>query len=187
MDLINKQPKIFIISGKARHGKDTIAQIIKKICDEKGKKAVNVAFAFYIKEYVKKISGWDGNEETKETVRELLQQLGTEVVREKIDQFLFINRIVEDIKVYSYYFDVITISDARLVEEVETIKSKFKDVVSINVVRTGFEPVLTGEKSKHKSETGLDNYDNYDYKIINSGTIEDLELKVREIIDKEMM
>lgn len=53
----------------------------------------------YIKEYAKRISDWDGNDETKP--RTLLQVLGTDIIRNTIDDKFFINRTIEDIKVYS--------------------------------------------------------------------------------------
>ena len=73
--------KIFVISGKARHGKDTVALDIKEIYEKKGLRVINLAYGSYIKEYAKKISDWDGKEESKP--RELLQELGTDVIRKK--------------------------------------------------------------------------------------------------------
>ena len=72
-----------------------------------------------IKYYAKLISSWDGSEETKP--RTLLQQLGTEVIRYQIDNEFFIKRIIDDIKVLSYFCDIITISDARLPEELDLV------------------------------------------------------------------
>ena len=98
--------KIYVICGKARHGKDTTALAIKKAYSDK--KVINLSYGSYIKEFAKNISDWDGSEETKP--RELLQHLGTEVIRNNIDKDFFIKRLCNDIRVYSYYFDVITIS-----------------------------------------------------------------------------
>lgn len=181
-----KLKKIFIVSGKARNGKDTICNYIKEIVEEKNLKIINLSFGSYIKEYVKKITGWDGSEETKETVRTILQQVGTEVVRDNIDENFFVKRLIDDIKVYSYFFDIVTVSDARLVNEIEIPKAVFKDVVSINVERTNFESNLSLKEQKHRTETGLDNYNNYDYKIINSGTLEELKQKVENLIEGEI-
>ena len=47
----NKLKKIFIVSGKARHGKDTTCSFIKELCEEKGLKVINLAYGNYIKEY----------------------------------------------------------------------------------------------------------------------------------------
>ena len=171
--------KIFVIAGKARHGKDTVAGYIKDYYSE-NKKVINLAYGSYIKEYAKKISDWDGSEETKP--RELLQELGTEVIRQKIDKDFFVKRICEDILVYSYYFDIITISDARFPDEIEWPKSKFENVISIKVVRDGYDTVLSKKEQKHLTEVALDEYNNYDYVIHNDGTLDDLKNKVFDLV-----
>ena len=82
--------KVYVISGKARHGKDTVALDIKEIYENKRLKVINLAYGSYIKEYAKRISNWDGAEETKP--RELLQELGTDinirVIRDGYDSVL---------------------------------------------------------------------------------------------------
>lgn len=178
--------KIFIVSGKARHGKDTTCAYIKEVCEKNNLKVINLSFGSYIKEYVKKITGWDGSEETKETVRTMLQQVGTEVVRDNIDENFFVKRLMDDIKVYSYFFDIVTVSDARLENEIEIPKANFSNVISINVIRTNFESNLSLTEQKHRTETGLDNYNNYDYQIINDSTLEELKQKVENLIEGEI-
>ena len=170
--------KIFIVAGKARHGKDTVASMIRDIYSDK--KCINLSYGSYIKDYAMKISDWDGLEETKP--RELLQHLGTEVIRNNIDEEFFIKRLCDDIKVYSYYFDVATISDARFPEEIDIPRDMFSDVFVIKVVRENFESNLTEEQKKHRTETALDDYDNYDYVIYNDGSLEDLEEKVKKMV-----
>ena len=170
--------KIFVIAGKARHGKDTVAGYIKDYYENK--KVINLAYGNYIKEYAKKISDWDGSDETKP--RELLQELGTEIIRQKIDKDFFVKRICEDILVYSYYFDIITISDARFPDEIEWPKSKFENVISIKVVRDGYDTVLSKKEQKHLTEVALDEYNNYDYVIHNDGTLDDLKNKVFDLV-----
>jgi len=184
MKLKEKQPKIFIICGKARHGKDTIAEMIRKSYANEKYDVLNLQYSSYIKEYAKKISNWDGSEETKP--RELLQQLGTSVIRDKIDEAFFVKKIVDDIKVYSYFFDILTISDARFKIEVDTPRENFDNVVVIHVIRPNFDNGLTEEQKMHRTEIDLDDYENYDYTVMNDGTLEDLEEKVLEIVKKEM-
>ena len=175
--------KIYVISGKARHGKDTIALDLKEIYEAKGLKVINLAYGSYIKEYAKRISNWDGLEETKP--RELLQELGTEVIRKKIDKDFFVRRICEDIEVYSYYFDIITISDARFPNELEWPKKMFDNVINIRVIRNGYDSILSEKEQKHLTEVALDEYNNYDYVIYNDGTLEDLKKKVSEVVRSE--
>ena len=170
--------KIYVICGKARHGKDTTALAIKSAYSDK--KVINLSYGSYIKEFAKNISDWDGREETKPRV--LLQHLGTEVIRNNIDKDFFIKRLCNDIKVYSYYFDVVTISDARFPDEINTPKKLFEDVITIKVVRDNFETNLTSEEQKHSTETALDDFNDYDYVIENNGSIEELEEKVKRIV-----
>jgi len=182
----NKLEKIFIVSGKARHGKDTICSYIKEACEKKGLKVINLAFGNYIKEYVRHITGWDGSEETKESVRSILQQVGTEIVRDKIDEDFFVKRLCDDIKVYSYFFDVVTVSDARLENEIEIPKKLYDNVISIKVERTNYETKLSLTEQKHRTETGLDNYDDYNYYVENDSTLENLKHKIYNIIEGEL-
>ena len=182
MEVKNRNPYIYIICGKARHGKDTIASILKKIYEEKNKQILNLSYGSYIKEYAKKISAWDGSEETKP--RELLQKLGTDIIRKNIDELFFVKRIIDDIKVYSYFFDVLTISDGRFKTEVINPKAAFKNVIVIHVDRPNFDNGLTEEQKRHPSEVDLDDYDGYDFYVSNDGTIDDLEKKIRDLVSE---
>ncbi len=182
MEFKKRNPKIFVISGKANSGKDTTAEIIDNQIMLKGLKVVNLQISSYIKMYASKISGWDGSEDTKP--RTLLQELGTSIIREKIDNEFFIKRLIGDIEVYSYYFDAITISDGRLPEELDSIYNAFDNVYRINIVRPNYDNHLNTKELKHRTEVGLDSYDNYEYKIINDGSLEELSNKIRKIVDE---
>ena len=182
MSLEKIDTKIFIAAGKANSGKDTTCELINNYVKLKNLKSVNLQFSSYIKMYAKEITNWNGNDDTKP--RSLLQELGTDVIRKNINEDFFINRIIEDIKVYSYYFDVITISDARFPKELDSIKNNFKDVYKINIKRPNFENNLNDVQRSHVTETALDNYNDYDYVVVNDGTINDLNDKIKQIVDK---
>ena len=141
MEFINKKPKIYILAGKARAGKDTCASYIKDYYENNGKKVAILQYSSYIKEYAKKITGWDGSDDTKP--RQLLIDLGSNLIRKKIDNYLFINRMLEDIQVLSYFFDILVISDARLVEELEIPRQKLNNVNIVNIIRPNFDNGLT--------------------------------------------
>lgn len=173
MEFIKKDPKIFIISGKARSGKNEISKIIEKYYNEK--KSITISFGHYIKDYAKRISNWDGNEETKP--RELLQQLGIELIKNKIDDKLFINRILQDIEVFSYFYDIIIVSDARLVDEITILKEKYPKSISIRVIRDNYDNKLTDEEKNHLTEIGLDEYNDFDYIIYNDKNLEEKIIK----------
>lgn len=178
MEFIKRNPKIFIISGKARSGKGEVSKIISNYY--KDKKSIIISFGHYIKDYAKRVSDWDGSEENKP--RELLQQLGIELIKNKIDNKLFINRILEDIEVFSYFYDIIIINDARLLDEIETLKEKYKNSISIRVIRDS-DNKLTNEEKSHITETDLDNYTNFDYVIENNNYVE-LINKVKDILEE---
>ena len=180
---IDKNPKIYIFAGKARSGKDTSADFIKKYYENDGKSVVTLQYSTYLKEYAKKITNWSGSDQDKP--RQLFIELGTDLLRGKIDKYLFVNRRIEDIIVMSYFFDVIVISDARLIEELEIPREKLKNVKIINIKRPNFDNGLTKEQQKSLTESALDNYTNYDYSIINDGTLENLNEKIIKML-KEM-
>lgn len=178
MEYIKRNPKIIILTGKAQSGKNQTASIIKEYNEKQNKKTVIVAYAKYLKDYIKEITNWDGNEETKP--RELLQQLGVELIKNKIDENMLINRIKEDIEVYSYFFDVIIISDARFKDEIESIKNE--NTIVLNIL--GKENNLTKDQKNHITETALDNYNKYDYIIENNKTLEDLKKQIKKIMEE---
>lgn len=178
----NKNPKVFLIAGKARHGKDTTAKIIKNYYENKNKKCINLQYSSYIKEYCKLITNWDGSEVNKP--RELLQILGAEIIAKNIDELFLVNRIVDDIKVYSYFFDIITISDCRFKTEIYIPKSKIPNTYSIKIIRPNFDNGLTKEQKNHPTETNLDDYLGFDYEFINDGSILELENKINSFLEE---
>lgn len=182
MELIKKEPIILVVAGKSGSGKDTFCKMLKEYVKEKELKTINLQFSSYIKTYAKNITNWDGSEDTKP--RTLLQELGTEIIRNNIDKKFFINRIIDDIKVYSYFFDIITISDARLPEELDEIYSAFNNVYKINIKKDNVINKLDEKQSKHHTEIALDNYDNYNFIIENNGSLDELKEKMINIIDE---
>ena len=180
MEVFDHKPRIYVICGKAQHGKNTVGNEIKKIYEKIGKKAINLQFSSYIKNYAKNIINWDGSEETKP--RAFLQKLGVELIKQKISSEMLIRRMIEDVEVYSYFYDLIVINDARFPEEIEAIKNKFNNVTSIRVIRNIND--YQAEGYKHLTETALDNYNGYDYVIHNDGSKEELEEKVKKLFDE---
>lgn len=179
MEFNKKNTKIYILSGKAKSGKNLVSEIIEKYY--KNKKCISISYSYYLKDYVKRITGWNGNEETKP--REMLQQIGIELIKNKINDKLFINRVLEDISVFSYFYDVIIISDARLIEEIEIPKQKLNNVTTIRINRD-IDNKLTEKQKSHITETALDNYTNFDY-IIDNKDYETLEKEVLKILEVE--
>ena len=168
MEFINRNPSIYVLSGKAGSGKSFIADKMKRVLESRGLKCISIAYASYLKNYIMNITDWDGSEESKP--REFLQELGVGLIKNKINSSMLIDRIVDDISVYSYFFDVIIVSDARFVDEIKVIRDKFSRVCVINVV--GGSNNLGDKEKSHITETALDNYDDYDLVIYNDSRFE---------------
>lgn len=171
--------KIILLGGKANSGKDSSAEYMAEYYRSRGLDVVNIQIAYYIKMYAKEIAKWDGDNETKP--RQLLQDLGTELIRKQIDEYFFIKRIIQDIDIYSRYFDIITISDGRLPEEFAAIKLAYPETVTVHVTRPNFTSRLTKDQKAHVTEALVDEIE-YDYDLVNDGTLDDLQLKTIELI-----
>jgi hypothetical protein len=114
--------------------------------------------------------GWDSVKRNSPEVRRLLQVLGTEVGREMIDQNVWVNSVFKALEEDKKY----VFTDVRFVNEHQAIDSRLGLLVKID--RPGVGPV-----NDHKSDKGLpDQW--FDASIVNDGTIEDLNTKVREIL-----
>lgn len=183
MEITNKNPKIYLLSGKARHGKDTTAAYLKKYYEEDGKKVIYSRSGKYIKFYAMEMTGWDGSEEDKP--RKLLQELGTDIIRNKLNKAdMLIQRQLEDIEIYSYFYDAIIVPDIRFPKEIDSVKERFPNAVALHINRVNFESSLTTTERAHISETAMDNYQNFDYEVTND-TLEQLEKDIYKIYKEE--
>jgi hypothetical protein len=117
------------------------------------------------------------------TVREFLQKLGTEAMREGLHTNVWVNALFADYRAIERIpekrMSIMPnwiITDMRFPNELEAVE--LREGVTIKVVRPG---TSTGT---HPSEIALDGHTMH-YEIINDGTIEDLVEKVRKILIKE--
>lgn len=171
---------IIILAGKIKSGKDTIANMIKEKMEKDNKKVIVIQFSSYIKEYAKKILNWDGKEETKP--RKFLQDLGQDI-RENINKLFFINRVIDDIKVYSKYSDMVIISDTRLPDEIDYIKKSSPSSIAIKIVRDDNGLTIPTNEKEHYTEIALNDYKNFDYIVDNNGSLEDLDKCIDNLLE----
>lgn len=176
--------KIYLISGKARTGKGMVGKLIQAEYEKKGYRVCEIQIMRTLKGYLKDYFGWDGREETKP--RKMLQEIGTEVIREKLKKPLFhINRLIEDIEILEHYFDVFIVNDIRLPQEIEEIKKRFPNTVSIHIIRPNYESPLKIEEQAHITETALNHYQKFDYKITNT-SLNQVKSDIIEIVNSEV-
>jgi len=168
--------KIYGIAGKARSGKDTVADIIAKHYQDK--KVVIYPCTKYLKDYVMSISNWDGKDDTKP--RELLQSTGKKI-KEKYPNF-FTKRIEEDLKVFSNYCDIIIVTGLRLIPELELLKNNY-NIILIKV-ESKTHNGLTESQRNDITEIEVDNYVDYDFVIDNDGDKDELKNKIKKIIEE---
>ena len=172
--------KVICISGKARSGKDATANIIQEQLEKEGYKVFRVAYADYLKDICRRIAGYNGLEKP----RELLQTLGTDIVRNKLGmKHFWINHVIGEIKIaqeLGYTHTLIT--DCRFPNEIYIPKAEFEDCVSVRVKRINFESELTSKQKQHESETSLDNF-NFDINIQAMEGIENLKSVIFSYLD----
>lgn len=181
---MQNKKRIYLIGGRARTGKGTVSNILKEEYEKRGFRVCEIQIMRTLKGYLKDYFGWDGREETKP--RKMLQQMGTEMIREQMNKpFFHIDRLTEDILVLSNYFDVFIVDDIRLPQEIEMMRERFSSVVSIHITREDYTSPLEQDEQKHITELALDNYENFDYKIVNS-SLNGVTSDIIKIIDSEV-
>ena len=162
------------ISGKAQHGKDTTAGLLKNELIKRGYSVLIVHQADLLKFICRNYFDWNGDKD--EYGRSLLQKVGTDIIRKSKPNFWvdFINEVTE---FFDGTWDYILVPDTRFPNEIERLRSQTSNVFHIRVQRTNFTSPLTEEQQHHPSETALDNVKS-DYTIINDGDLQALQDKI---------
>jgi hypothetical protein len=106
------------------------------------------------------------------TVREFLQRLGTEAMREGLHENVWLNALYSD---FDFEKSKWCITDMRFKNELESVKKNCGITVRINRPNS----IIID----HPSETELDN-EQFDYVIENNGTLEDFEQKIDDFLQK---
>ncbi len=179
MEYENKRPLIICICGKARSGKGTVSDYLFELFSKDNKKVIVSPYTKYLKKYIEEITGDVIDEDNKP--RELLQNLSKDVIKGILgDEDFFIRRQVEDINFYSYFFDVVLINDVRFPKEIDVLKTKYDQVISIGIKRINYDDKLTDRQKNDVTEVSLDNYNEFDF-VINNDNIDDLKKLVNDI------
>lgn len=109
------------------------------------------------------------------SVRDLLQKLGTEAMRNGLHENVWVNALFADYTEDKQW----VITDVRFPNEFKAIKDKGGIVIRVN--RPGHGNSMKELAEAHPSETALDGHD-FDYVIENDGNLEKLISKVKEIL-----
>ena len=169
---------VICISGKAQHGKDTSAMLMKREFELHGYSVLITHYGDVLKYICKEFFGWDGVKD--DTGRQLLQTVGTNKIRYRNPDF-FVN-FLRDVLVAADDLDFVLIPDARFPNEVRTMQDAFR-ATHVRIERQNFISPLTEEQQKHPSEIALDNYP-VEWYIDNCGTIDDLRETVETFVEE---
>jgi len=178
------------VSGYSGCGKDTVGTILQQIDRDshweikkwagKLKQVAELLTGipvekFEDQEFKKTNLGkqWNDRINNPMSVRDFLQKLGTEGLRDGLHTNTWVNALMADYKCVpadrapnGWDCDNWIITDTRFPNEAQAIKDA--DGIIIRVTRPGIGPV-----NDHPSETGLNQW-NFDYEIQNDGTLENL-------------
>lgn len=174
--------KVCCISAKARHGKDTAAEILKEYLEFKNKRVLIIHFADLLKFICKQFFHWDGNKD--EQGRTLLQFVGTNVVGAKNPAY-WAEFVVGFLRMFENEWDYVLIPDCRYPVEISTVRDAF-DTVLLRVERPNFDNGLTIAQKTHPSEVDMDSYP-YDVILYNDGSLEELAIKVHSFADDYLL
>lgn len=160
--------KVILIAGRAGSGKTYLGEKIVEYAKENGLRALQTEYSKYLKMYAKEILNYDGTRENKP--RKFLQDTGSYIRENLSDEYFFTRRMLEDFRIYEKYFDLIIISDVRLLREIKEIKnSKYNHITTIKVINKHSKYDLTNDEKNHITEKELENNQDFDYIVENEG------------------
>lgn len=165
--------KVIAVSGRARHGKDTVANILQKQLEEDGHRVLITHYADLLKYICTTFFNWNGDKD--DAGRTLLQYVGTDVVRKNNPDY-WVDFVADILNYFEDQWDYVVIPDTRFPNEFNRLKERGLDAVHLRVVRPDFVSPLTKEQQAHPSETALDDV-KPDFYIVNDSDLKTLKRK----------
>jgi len=180
--------KIIAISGKLGSGKDTLANLIQQVSTEHWE---ITAFAKRLKEIVALLAGVSYestlSQEGKNlqipefgmTIGEMLQKIGTNALRDNFHKEVWVQSVFSQINKSTSNW---IITDCRFENEAKAVIKNGGYVIRID---RPINPIAinSGRDLNHPSETGLDHFDKWSYRITNDGTIDQLKKKIIQCLN----
>ena len=151
---------------------------------ENGYKVLITHYGDLVKYICKTFFNWNGEKD--ENGRHILQYVGTDIVREQKPDY-WVSFVLDMLELFGDNWDYVIIPDARFPNEIDALKTVYRNVIHIKVDRPGYESDLTEEQLKHSSETALDDVEP-NYLFWNVGSLEDMRDAAKSFIsslDKE--
>ena len=161
--------KIIVISGKAGSGKDTFGALLSDSLKEMGHKTLITHYADLLKYIAINFFSWDGQKD--KFGRDLLQHLGTDVVRAN-DKNFWVDFLIRVFQFFPDEWDFVIIPDCRFPNEIERFKECGYQIKHIRVWRNEQDNTIdmTEAQKMHESEIALDEFEP-DWAVANVGTL----------------
>lgn len=176
--------KVFLIAGKSANGKSAFADALEEMLNLNNKKVMRIAYADYLKFILQKYFHWNGEKDKRG--RELLQRVGTNLIRAKHPNY-WVDTASNLVRSLESEFDYIIIDDVRFVNEIECFTTDEAYTIWVERYNTDgsryYNPSMTPEQLTHESETALDDYPSFDYVVENRGGLYDLTQSAFKIVE----
>lgn len=200
--------KIILISGKKRAGKDFIGSLIQKRLEAKGKKVSKVAYADSVKDII--CNTFEISKETLDDLKNdkaeiyikntdivqnpktssvfkkisdfrlLLQRFATEGMRAEFGEDVWVEVFKKKVqKLKSQGVDYVIVPDWRFIAEALEDVNNDSD---LSIFRIRVKGMYDSQADKHRSETELDSYKNFDFWIDNSKRLPEDEIPLPDFI-----
>lgn len=203
---------IIALAGASGHGKDLVGSMMQEMVNKETTNKWEIKkFAYKVKEVASILTGIPiekfedqefkkselGDEWSKfnflhfsdqsMTVREFLQKLGTDALRNKLHKDVWVNALMSqyvkktatwdcDGNTTSTLYPNWIITDLRFENELMSVNEKNSYIIKVE--RPGFDNGL----AKHASENGLKHFKNWDAVILNDGSLEELRVAVEKVL-----
>lgn len=178
--------KIFLFHAKAQSGKNFCADYMKEVYEKRNKRVLVIAFADWVKDCMRRYFGIE--EYKTEAGRTAITNFATDICRKK-DPEIWARVVATTVKAMEECWDVVIIPDWRFKNEAEIMEKYFPGkVVKVLITRPDVENIdnMTKIQRSHLSETELDNFQNWDYNIINeTGKVHSTFIQLEKMIAKE--
>lgn len=173
---------VLTFTGMAHGGKDTSADIVGEEFTKQGKRVFRLAYADYVKTLCARNFGY--NDANKEDYRELLQEFGTDVVRE-IEEDFWVRIVFTTIDMLRDLYDVFIISDARFYNELQPSPWTIGYPIFNVLVKRDMKPDLVGDQNNHSSEDLANNSPDELFHIIinNNDSLDELRKMCKNTVD----
>jgi hypothetical protein len=183
------RPVVILIGGKAGTGKTETSMLLSSLVDSLGfLDFVTMNFAYGVKSTAKESFGWNGVKDKKG--RQLLQNVGN--TGREYDLDIWAKQTVQRILDNPCLYDFVFIDDWRFPNESNFLAKALGDLYLVKTlyVSAPDREILKGTPAyEDVSETSLDSFgkDDFDFHIENSGSLDELKNKLKEVLESILL